>query len=127
MRLRRVGIPLLRAGRTITHARYWAMLRKFRIVVVSVAADRQSRQDRRCGWVGQGSRGESYGSVGAVFSVPGTHRTPSELPIAIGMDKTGIANTKQSRQFLDCLGDYAARLAALELALQLNENLISAI
>ena len=27
-------------------------LRKFRIVVVSVAADRQSRQDRRCGWVG---------------------------------------------------------------------------
>jgi hypothetical protein len=36
------------------------------------------------------------GSVGAVFSVPGTHRTPSELPIAIGMDKTGIAHTKQS-------------------------------
>jgi hypothetical protein len=72
-------------------------------------------------------RGESYGSVGTVFSVPGTHRTPSELPIAIGMDKTGIANTKQSLQFLDCLGDYAARPAGLELALQLNENLISAI
>ena len=43
------------------------------------------------------------------------------------MDKTGIANTKQSLQFLDCLGDYAARLAGLELALQLNENLIGAI
>jgi hypothetical protein len=27
-------------------------LRKFRIVVVSIAADRQSPQDRRCGWVG---------------------------------------------------------------------------
>jgi hypothetical protein len=50
-----------------------------------------------------------------------------KLPIAIVMDKTGIANTKQSLQFLDCLGDYAARPAGLELALQLNENLISAI
>ena len=50
-----------------------------------------------------------------------------KLPIAIVMDETGIANTKQSLQFLDCLGYYAARLAALKLALQLNENLISAI
>jgi hypothetical protein len=55
------------------------------------------------------------------------HRTPVELPIAISMDKTGIANTQQSLQFLDCLGDHAARLVGLELILQLNENLISAV
>lgn len=49
------------------------------------------------------------------------------LPIAICLDKTGIANTQQSPHFLDCLSDHAAWLAAFKLAFQLNENLIGAI
>ena len=103
-------------------------LRKFRIVVVSVAADRQSRQDRRCGWVGaRFARRIPKSRLGRFSAFRGHTAPPSELPIAIGMDKTGIANAKQSLQFLDCLGNYAARPAGLELALQLNENLISAI
>ena len=53
-------------------------------------------------------------------------RKGGELPIAIDMDKTGIA-TQQSLHFLDRLRDHAARLAGLELVLQLNENLIGAI
>ena len=88
----------------------------------------QSRQDRRCGWVGaRFARRIPTGRLGRFSAFRGHTAPPSELPIAIGMDKTGIANTKQSLQFLDCLGDYAARPAGLELALQLNENLISAI
>jgi hypothetical protein len=58
---------------------------------------------------------------GSLFDVSGTRRTPSELPIAI---KTAIANIQQSLQLLNRLGDYTARLVGLELALQLNENLI---
>jgi hypothetical protein len=61
---------------------------------------------------------------GSLFDVSGTRRTPSELPIAIDMDKTAIANIQQSLQLLNRLGDYTARLVGLELALQLNENLI---
>jgi hypothetical protein len=40
------------------------------------------------------------------------------------MDKTAIANIQQSLQLLNRFGDYTARLVGLELALQLNENLI---
>ena len=43
------------------------------------------------------------------------------------MDKTSVADTQQSLQFLDCLGDDAARLVGLKLTFQLNENLISAV
>jgi hypothetical protein len=43
------------------------------------------------------------------------------------MDKTGIASAQQSLHFFDRLRDHAARLAGLELILQLNENLIGAI
>jgi hypothetical protein len=62
----------------------------------------------------------------SLFDVWDTRRTPSDLPIAIGMDKTAIANIQQSLQSLNGLGDYTARLVGLELALQLNEDLIGA-
>ena len=40
-----------------------------------------------------------------------------ELPIAIDLDKTGIANTQQSLHFLDRLCDHVARLAGFKLVL----------
>jgi hypothetical protein len=78
------------------------------------AAERPNRHATKSYWL----RGE--------FGVRGTRRAPSELPIAIGMDKTGVASIQHTLKFLNRLGDYAARLVGLELALQLNENFIGA-
>ena len=50
-----------------------------------------------------------------------------ELPIAIGMDETCVANSEQLAHFLDSLGNHAVQLARLKLALELNENAISAV
>ena len=65
--------------------------------------------------------------MGAIEYLLTLLRKGSELPIAIDMDKTGIASVQQSLHFLDRLRDHAGRLAGLELVLQLNENLIGAI
>ena len=65
--------------------------------------------------------------IGRGEYLPTLLRKGNELPIAINMDKTGIASTQESFHFLDRLCDHAARLVGLKLVLQLNENLIGAI
>ena len=61
-----------------------------------------------------------------IFYAPQRNRS-LELPIAIRVDETCVTNSEQLPHFLDSLGNHAVRLAGLKLALELNENAISAV